>query len=210
MSMKPLSAVTGALLLTLLTLVLLAGCTSGAATATSTATQRVQTPSATSDPLPILQQRSLHLSALAAGEPCVVAPPKQVSPDLGDALGDGPIYLVGYGGADGITSVYKLREDGGWYYLKTLWAAPPDFHGLFLLRGHQIDGPNELRFSAVDTAPPDLQAVFSTDDAGSTQSGWLPWLHYMRVRAPGCYGVQVDGLNFSNVIRFQVVTTPQP
>jgi hypothetical protein len=172
-------------------------------------TQAATTPIATFDlktALPFLQQRSLRVSALAAGEACVVAPGKQVAPELSPALGDGPIYLV-YG-TEGTTSYSQSREDGGWYYLKTIWTAPPDFHGVFLLRGHQVDGPNEVRFSEDATATPDPQAVFSSDDAGSEASGWLPWLHYVRVRAPGCYGIQVDGLNFSYIIRFKVVDTP--
>jgi hypothetical protein len=176
-------------------------------------TQAAQMPSATPDPvplsqlLPLLQQRSLHVSALAAGEACVAAPGRQVSPDLGPALGEGPIYMVGYG-VEGTNTIYNTREDGGWYYLKTIWTAPHDFHSLFLLRGRQVDGPNEERFSEDTTATPDLQAVFSSNDAGSTHSGWLPWINYVRVRAPGCYGIQVDGLNFSYVIRFRVVDTP--
>jgi hypothetical protein len=30
----------------------------------------------------------------------------------------------------------------------------------------------------------------------------------MRVRAPGCYGIQVDELAFSYIIRFKVLDTP--
>ncbi len=110
--------------------------------------------------------------------------------------------------AEGTSSYYGAREDAGWYYLKTMWMAPPDFHDVFLLRGRQVDGPNEVRFSEVSTPTPGLEAVFTPDDAGSTGSGWLPWIDYVRVRAPGCYGIQVDGLNFSYIIRFKVVDTP--
>jgi hypothetical protein len=157
--------------------------------------------------LPILQQRSLRVSALAAGAPCVAAPGRQVSPDLGPALGDGPIYMVGYG-TEGTNTIYMSREDSGWYYLKTIWTASPYFHDVFLLRGRQADGPNEVRFSDDTTDVPDLQAVLSSSNAGSTQSGWIPWIDYVRVRAPGCYGIQVDGLTFSEIIRFKVIDTP--
>jgi hypothetical protein len=54
--------------------------------------------------------------------------------------------MTGYG-TEGTTSYYGGREDEGWYYLKTMCMAPPDFQGFFLLRGHQVDGPNEVRFS---------------------------------------------------------------
>ena len=174
-------------------------------------TQAAPTPSAPFDlktAVPILQQRSLRVSALAAGATCVAAPGRQVSPDLGPALGDGPIYMVGYS-KEGTNTVYQGREDEGWYYLKTLWTAPPDFHDVFLLRGRQVDGPNEVRFREDTTATPDLQAVLSSEPVlGSTPSGWLPWIDHVRVRAPGCYGIHVDGPNFSYIIRFKVVDTP--
>ena len=141
------------------------------------------------------------------GEPCVTTPGKQAAPDLSPALGDGPVYMTGYG-TEGTTSYYGGREDEGWYYLKTMWMAPPDFQGFFLLRGHQVDGPNEVRFSELFTPTPGLEAVFSPSDAGGTGSGWLPWIDYVRVRAPGCYGIQVDGQTFGEVIRFRVLDTP--
>jgi hypothetical protein len=178
---------------------------------TSPSTQAAPTPSAPFDlksAVPILQQRSLRVSALTAGATCVAAPGRQVSPDLGPALGDGAIYMVG-SGTEGTNTIYMGRDDGGWYYLKTLWTAPPDVHDVFLLRGRQVDGPDEVRFSEDTTATPDLQAVLSSEPVpGSTPSGWLPWIDYVRVRAPGCYGIQVDGLNFSYIIRFKVVDTP--
>jgi len=132
-------------------------------------TQAAPTPSATFDlksALPILQQRSLRVSALAVGTPCVAAPGRQVNPEMSAALGEGPVYMVGYG-IEGTTSYCNGREDGGWYYLKTLWTAPPHFHDVFLLRGRQVDGPNEVRFSEDTTDTPTLQAVFTSDGAGS-------------------------------------------
>jgi hypothetical protein len=173
-------------------------------------TQTAPTPSATLDLmalLPFLQQRSLRVSALAAGETCVTTSGKQGAPELGPALGDGPVYMVGYS-IEGTTSYYNDREDGGWYYLKTIWTAPPNFHSIFLLRGRQMDGPNEVRFSEDTTDSPNLQAIFSSDEAGSEASGWLPWIDYVRVRAPGCYGIQVDGRDFSYIIHFRVFDTP--
>jgi hypothetical protein len=126
---------------------------------------------------------------------------------MGPALGEGPVYMIGYG-TDGTKSYYGRREDGGWYYLETIWTAPPDFHSMFLLRGRQVDGPNQVRFSNNFTSAPALEAAWSLGEAGSAASGWLLWIHHVRVRAPGCYGVQVDGLTFSTVIRFRVIDTP--
>jgi hypothetical protein len=151
---------------------------------------------ATTAPTPsvadMLRSRPLRLPALAVGEPCVTTPGKQAAPGLSPALGDGPVYMNGYS-TEGTTSYYGGWEDEGWYYLKTMWMAPPDLQDLFMLRGHQVDGPNEARFSEVSTPTPGLEAVFSPSDAGSTGSGWLPWINYVRVRAPGCYGIRWMG-----------------
>lgn len=203
--MKRMAMMTSTLLLAFL---LTAGCARAATAPTQTPTPMGLGQSGTPTSQSLLPQRPLRLPQLSPGEACPLAPGRQVSPDLGPALGKGPIYLVGYG-AQATTSYYGASEDGGWYYLKTLWAAPPGFQGLFLLRGRQIDGRNELRFSEDTTATPALQAEFSSDNAGGTASGWLPWINYVRVRAPGCYAVQVDGLHFSEVVGFQVVDTPQ-
>jgi hypothetical protein len=75
--------------------------------------------------------------------------------------------------------------------------------------GRQIDGSNETRCSQDDTAAPDIQADYSSEPVpGSTPSGWLPWVRYVRVRAPGCYGIQMDGSTFSYVIRFKILDIP--
>lgn len=189
-----------------LLLVVLAACSPSAAAPAPT---RLPTPtSSPTDAFTLLHQRTLDLPRLLAGSACPRDPGRKVSPDLGPALGKGPIYLVGYG-VQATISYYGGRQDGGWYYLKTLWAAPPGFQDLFLVRGRQINGPNELLFSKGFTASPDQEAEFSSEEGGSTPSGWVPWANYVRVRAPGCYAVQVDGLHFSEVISFQVVDTPQ-
>jgi hypothetical protein len=46
--------------------------------------------------------------------------------------------------------------------------------------------------------------------AGRMRGGIISkrWINYVRVRAPGCYGIQVDGQTFSEIIRFRVVDIP--
>ncbi|HET7037526.1 MAG TPA: hypothetical protein VFI42_17710 [Thermomicrobiaceae bacterium] len=99
---------------------------------------------------------------------------------------------------------WKVKEDGGWYYIKVLWVASPDYQGPVLIRGHQIGGPNEMRFESGDDPPNEL--TFGAGGGGSTPSHFRNWPSYTRLRAPGCYAYQVDGTDFSDVIVFKAAS----
>jgi hypothetical protein len=73
-----------------------------------------------------------------------------------------------------------------------------------LLRGHQLDGPNELRFDRGDV-PPNQFLLQPPSPLYYQRTGWIVFVTYTRVRAPGCYAVQADGSNFSEVIIFRAV-----
>jgi hypothetical protein len=103
-------------------------------------------------------------------------------------------------GTDGILHLGGTPE-GGWYVAKVLWVASPkyaDHHAL--IRGHQIDGPNELRFESGSDPPRALRF-----DGAGLGDGWRHQPSYTRVRAPGCYAYQVDGIDLSVVIVFEAI-----
>jgi hypothetical protein len=149
-----------------------------------------------------LAQRPLTQQQLPPGTLCPISWGKQVSPDFGPALGDGPVYLAGFG-QQGVLSFEKNARDAGSAHLKTAWIAPPGYQGPALVRGRQVDGPNAVSFG--EGAYPASQLRLSEQNATPEPSGWLLlWLDYTRVAAPGCYVLQVDGLNFIEMIYFQV------
>jgi hypothetical protein len=83
-----------------------------------------------------------------------------------------------------------------------------------LVRGHQLDGPNELRFNGglhdPNTIDGPALAPVLTDlrllpVANGDGEPWGTALAYTRVRAPGCYAYQIDGLSFSDVVVFQAL-----
>jgi hypothetical protein len=172
------------------------GTTSAGATPTTT-------PAA--DSWAALRQKPLHLPTLAPGVACPVDVEKLISPDLGLAPGDGPLYPIGPW-KQGIYNYAGVAvSSDGWYYLKVLWAAQPDFQGQALIRGHQLDGPNELRFSEGTNSPAEPELHFVADGSTANSSGWNSTATYTRVRSPGCYAYQVDSANSSEVIIFQAV-----
>jgi hypothetical protein len=82
-----------------------------------------------------------------------------------------------------------------------LWVIAPDYEGPVLIRGHQLDGPHELRFDGgVDdvTLHPELRLIAGPENGAH----WSTWPTNTRIEAPGCYAYQVDGPTFSYSIVF--------
>jgi len=105
---------------------------------------------------------------------------------------------MGQADENGVNHFSDSRADGGWYYFKVLWTSDPSYNGPVLVRGMQIDGSGEMRFS--DSNPPDPDLYFTASH------GNVADVTYTRVNTPGCYAYQVDGINFSELI----VTSFQP
>ena len=151
-----------------------------------------------------LEQRPLQIPHLAPGAPCPAAKPHAVSPSFGLGLGDGPAYPV-HGTEDGVLHYAPPQNFGStqWGGEKVLWAVnTPSYPDIVLVRGRQLDGPNEVRFDEGALPPTELRI---SSYPGSTPEGWTGQPSYTRVRAPGCYGYQVDGATFSRVIIFAVL-----
>lgn len=161
-----------------------------------------------------LLQRPLNLPMLESGNDCPVTrtPGKQLSPDFGLAIGTGPIYATGTIGIEGKLYYRDSATVNGWRPVKVLWIGEPDYLGPVLIRGHQIDGPNELRFGETERQKDELffNEVTQAEANANSPSGWRNWPSYSYVRAPGCYAYQVDGIGFSYVIVVQAVDALPP
>ncbi len=163
------------------------------------------TPAETPTPVPLdtLRARTLHLPIFAPGEACPVIPGRTVNPNIEPALGDGPVYLVSLGTDQGAIEFAPAKnfDSPDWDEAKTIFAVRPEYHGFVLLRGHQLDGPNEVRFGNGDGLPDEL--IVEAGPSPYVNNGWTYDVTYTRVRAPGCYAVQADGSTFSEVIVFK-------
>ena len=150
-------------------------------------------PTASPDPWAALLARPLQLPS--ATNACLPADQRTVSPDFGPALGDGPLYPVGF--TDGVLSVGTFPSGGDWLGNKVLWVAPPGFTGKALIRGARIDGQGDIAFGDSPFPNSDLRLEpYST-------GGWYNWPSYTRVKSPGCYAYQVDTADFSYTITFE-------
>jgi hypothetical protein len=86
-----------------------------------------------------------------------------------------------------------------------LWFVRPEFKGPVLIRGRRLDGPQWMRFDDGATPPAEIRI-----EPGETVT-WEGQVRgsrgrpsFVRVRAVGCYGVQIDGTTFSRVVVFPI------
>lgn len=148
-------------------------------------------------------QRPFRIPTIAGGKPCPTSGPDPKG-DLtrigyaGTAWGEGPAYPGGLGEGKPILRYLdpippeSLFHGSAWFGNKVLWIVDPAYGGPVLIRGRQLDGPNELRFEGGNVPPRELRIRPARDRPSFT-----------RVRSPGCYGYQLDGLGFSYVLVFE-------
>jgi hypothetical protein len=156
----------------------------------------------------ILRKRPVVVPQLASGAACPLAPRTRGLPGYPTqpAWGPGPAWpFIG-----GVYDAPRLDLEftagppyDEWGVRKVMWSIDPRYHGAVLVRGRQLDGPNELRFES--------------GEPGFTEEGRLNpqtelrlvggYVHpaVTRVREPGCYAWQVDGIGFSHRIVFEAV-----
>lgn len=155
-------------------------------------------------------QRPLRVTTIAAGSRCPTTSP---DPDgdltrigsgfTGVAWGRGPAYPGGLDSGEGKPILRYLDPNppgslfygSKWFGNKVLWMIEPAYRGPVLVRGRQLDGPNELRFERGLVPPREMQILSSPPPRARPS--------FTRVRAAGCYGYQVDGVGFSYVIVFE-------
>jgi hypothetical protein len=163
-------------------------------------------------------RRPLFVPRLAAGEPCPVSPadPRTLAELVAwnghvPAWGAGPAYPVLPELDGGPLVAFELPPPPGfgpeWGVAKTLWFTARSYRGRVLVRGAQLDGPNDVRFEDGRpgfTADKDLHPASElrlADDAGGHPAT-------TRLRAPGCYAYQLDGWRFSRLLVFRAVAHP--
>jgi hypothetical protein len=156
-----------------------------------------------------LHQRPIHIPHLNAGEPCPVSRPRTLSPAFAPGLGDGPVYPVGFAKRSVLAFEYpppknSLFAGSEWGGQKVLWVSNPSYDGAILIRGHQLDGANPVRFGQGDITLLN-ELAFRRGEADNLTGAWRNFPSYTRLRAGGCYAYQVDGAGFSDIVVFRAV-----
>jgi len=81
-----------------------------------------------------------------------------------------------------------------------MWSVDPRYVGPVLVRGRQLDGPNEIRFENGSPGFTDEQRLHPARELRLLGGYVHPAT--TRVRALGCYAWQIDGIGFSRRIVF--------
>src|SRR6266508_1637692 len=165
-------------------------------------------------------RRPLHVPKIAADATCPTSTkdPRDLASvaawgDGVPAWGLGPAYpILSDLGRPVLRFAYPPPPEFGteWGVAKFPWFTARSYRGRILVRGRQLDGPNEIRF--VDGRPgftPEknrnpVGELQLEDDAAGHPS-------LTRLRAEGCYAYQVDGWRLSRLIVFEaVIRAPSP
>jgi hypothetical protein len=107
------------------------------------------------------------------------------------AVGDGPVYPV----------LFRAAADGRLdHSAVAFWDAPKPLGGPVIVRGHRLGAPEDrIRFQDDQQGP---RLVHLLDPATAHPAGPQGhWWRPTRLRAgAGCYGLQIDGPSFSQVL----------
>jgi hypothetical protein len=142
----------------------------------------------------LLEQRALHLPAVAPGSPCPLSPRQQINPAYGPAAGQGPVYLTE--NLDGtlvyVDAAHIVGNGSMWGGTSELFVIAPAYTSVALIRGRQIDGPHDMRFNggldqqAYQGNPWSAPLLPELKIAGNLPgSPWVNWLDNIRLQAPG-------------------------
>ncbi|HRC63135.1 MAG TPA: hypothetical protein PLX85_07940 [Dehalococcoidia bacterium] len=187
--------------------------------ACSSSAGRVLTPSPTRTPTPIevtpLPEGLDESQAVAAlrARPLRLPLPGEVAcpasaarplpaPVLGEAYGDGPLYLLAGGTGPAVLTFDEQHA------VKAIWQLTAASEGPVLIRGSALSGQAALAFD--DGA---AELVFPKGGAPrgpGAAAGWHELASVIRIAAPGCYGLQMDGPDFSSVIVFEARSDSSP
>jgi hypothetical protein len=145
----------------------------------------------------------LDLAPLAPGIPCPKSATAEHSPYTGPLAGPGPVYAAG-------NTAFYTRADDGTLRAKVAWISRPEYTGPALIRGRRIDAAGEVRF-VVGGGPstPELHFEYDTGvRAAGSNEGWRFLPSSVVIGATGCYGFQIDGLDWSVVIVMDTTANP--
>ncbi len=171
--------------------------------------------------IPSALGRALHLPKVATGMPCPVSVSRTYPSGGGftgayQAVGAGPFSLTGNGvvPVDFTPPANDEFAGTGWPGMKVIWRIDPAYTGPVLLHGARLDGPGELRFGSYSGIVGDGVSAPSWPDPTpwpvlgfpSEGPGIRTEPSDIRAQTPGCYGLQVDGTDFSEVITFSVTS----
>jgi hypothetical protein len=126
---------------------------------------------------------------------------------VGDGIGRGPAYpIVSPAGLAFVTGPGTEFAGSAWGGQKTLWFVSPRYRGPVLIRGRRVGARGFPRFDRGRLPAAELRIPSGASPSGNpgvSDRGQRYRPSYTRLREPGCYAFQVDGLTFSYPVVFR-------
>lgn len=158
-------------------------------------------------------RRPLHLPLVAPGASCPISHVGGRVPwariHIFGGVGAGPVYPV-FGTTSAVLNTVKDTQYGSaWQGQKVFWYVAPAYRGRVLIRGRRLDGSGWLGFNGARVPRDEMRIEPSDTVSWSGQPKYSRGIpSAVRALSSGCYGVQVDGKTFSNVLVLQVDLAP--
>lgn len=94
------------------------------------------------------------------------------------------------------------------FALDVLWRPHSGYNGPLLIRGDALGAPGQIVFDQQPDIPPHGKPLLGTDRELHFGRGGPPidvaWTTTITFPGPGCYGFQIDGLGFSEILEVSV------
>jgi hypothetical protein len=175
-----------------------------------------------SGPVPAALRRPVRVPRLAPGGRCPTTPGSAFdNSELGHGVGLGtaPVRPDIANGGD-LTQgrvVLGTTDVRGWYGIDTVWYSLPSYGGPWSVRAVRLNGTGRIDLGEEPAPLPatsrnvekqrfsPVALVIPPGDTVNTGAGYRTDPRTTWISAPGCYGFQVDGLGFSELIVFQAL-----
>lgn len=134
-------------------------------------------------------------------------------------FGSGPVYLaLSWAPRDRAEAWFELDPRSHWdgaYRLKTPWIMDPQYVGLALIRGKQLDSDTDSAVSFAENTQAQsltMDMVLRSDTTGTlvpdsyqeaVESVWGFWPSHVVISGPGCYAIQIDTKDGSDIVVFE-------
>ena len=161
-----------------------------------------------------LKNRPLNFPALSAGARCPISHGSRDTVPRADYIfcagcfwfGKGPVFFA-LSWSDQSTdearfSLNKVPYEQRTYRAKTPWVSKPEYSGPILIRGRLLggDAKEKLRFSLGGNRLTDAFQLEAPAKERANSSHWSFWPTGMFVPHAGCYGIQIDTSDATDVI----------
>lgn len=168
-------------------------------------------PGRESGSVPVSLIRPLRFPVLRRGAPCPTTfGERLISPDFaGIALGNGPVRVRIDNAGNLLRGSVGLGDTSfpGWHAFKTHWLSVPSYQGPILVRAKRLDRVG--RISLGDAPNQAAPLVVPPGPSLNDSSGWRDVPYPTWVKTPGCYGWQIDGRTFTEIVIIRGVPLSQ-